>query len=46
MNNDDEPNMDTSCSLPEWDMLLAQTEREILTALDRWKEAAQPGKNQ
>jgi hypothetical protein len=37
---------DTSCSLPQWEALLAKTRREILAALDRWKEAAQPGKNQ
>jgi hypothetical protein len=44
MNNDDDNEIAISCSLPEWDLLWAKTEREILTALNRWKDAAQHGK--
>jgi hypothetical protein len=38
MNNDDEPNMGTSCSLRQWEALLAETQRDILAALNRWRE--------
>jgi hypothetical protein len=43
MNDEDDDN-DISCSLGEWEALLVKTEREILTALNALKEAAQHGK--